>query len=274
MIELASAHPTATIDAIVTFHSEGIVAHRTLLGLTRIRRHAAAHGIEVRIIAVLDNADEDTREIVGNSELMLPTDQILHVSNADPGASRNDGIRAAQADYIAIFDGDDYYSANWLTAALACARSRTGEVIVHPALQLTFGTVHCVAESLDMDESPDYPLANCLSANPWGACSFGKRDIYLRCPYHANDFKETGFGYEDWHWNLEVVALGVRHVKAPETAHFYRRKAASVLSSHSAGGAIVRPSPFFSSQQPWWSATSEDAPPPRAEVTDPTGPAK
>ena len=46
------------------------------------------------------------------------------------------------------------------------------------------------------------------------------------------------------------------------------------LAIKSAGGAIVRPSPFFSSQQPWWSATSEDAPPPRAEVTDPTGPAK
>ncbi|NUP86149.1 MAG: glycosyltransferase family 2 protein [Burkholderiaceae bacterium] len=255
-----------TIDAIVTFHGEGIVAHRTLLGLTRVRSHAAAHGIEVRLIAVLDNADEDTREILRDSVLMQATDLILEVGNGDPGASRNDGVRAASADYIAIFDGDDYYSENWLTEALVAAQAHAGDVVVHPALQVTFGTVHCVSESLDMDDSPDYPLANCLSVNPWGACSFGKRDIYLRCPYHANDFRGTGFGYEDWHWNLEVVAHGVRHIKAPGTAHFYRRKAASVLSSHSAGGAILRPSGFFASAQAWWSALQRASMPARDDA--------
>lgn len=244
----------ATIDAIVTFHAEGIIAHRTLLGLTRVRQHALQHAIDVRIIAVLDNANDDTREIIQHSTLLQACDRIIETRNGDPGASRNDGIRASRAEYIAIFDGDDYYSANWLTEAVATAHAREGDVVVHPALQVTFGTVHCVAESLDMDEAPEYPLANCLTVNPWGACSFGRREIYLRCPYHANDFKDTGFGYEDWHWNLELLAHGIRHVKAPGTAHFYRRKAASVLSSHSAGGAVLRPSPFFSSQQPWWSA--------------------
>ena len=66
---------TPTIDAIVTFHSEGIVAHRTLLGLNRLRDHAAKAGIRVGIIAVLDSADGDTREIVINSPLLGSGDQ-------------------------------------------------------------------------------------------------------------------------------------------------------------------------------------------------------
>lgn len=242
------------VDAIVTFHSEGIVAHRTLLGLNRLRRHAEENGIQVGIIAVLDCADGDTREIVRSSPLLGGNDQILEVSNGEPGLSRNNGISASSADYVGIFDGDDYYSANWLTEALATARSRTGDVIVHPEYQISFGTVHCVARSLDMDETPDYPLGNCLTVNPWGVCSFGRRELYLSCPYHSLEFKNNGFGFEDWHWNLEVLTRGMRHVSAPGTCHFYRRKPSSALVSQSAAGAIMKPSAFFESVQPWWGA--------------------
>lgn len=247
-------HTLHTIDAIVTFHSEGIIAHRTLMGLDRLRQHARAHGIQTGIIAVLDCADADTREIVTRSRLLGTGDQILNVSNGEPGLSRNDGIRASSADYVGIFDGDDYYSANWLTEALATVRNHSGDVIVHPEYQISFGTVHCVARSIDMDDTPTYPLGNCLTVNPWGVCSFGRRELYLNCPYHALEFKDKGFGFEDWHWNLEVLARSIRHVSAPGTCHFYRRKTVSALTSQISGGAVIKPGPFFSAEQPWWSA--------------------
>ncbi len=244
----------ARIDVIVTFHSEGIVAHRTLLGLERLRLHAESRGHQVGLIAVLDCADRETREIVLDSRLLRSSDQILEVSNGEPGPSRNDGVCASQADYVGIVDGDDYYSANWLSEALGVVRSRSGDVIVHPEYQVSFGTVHCIARSLDMDESPDYLLANCLTVNPWGVCSFGRRELYLACPYQALDFRDKGFGYEDWHWNLEVLAHGIRHVSALGTSHFYRRKPSSALTSQVAAGAVLRPSAFFSSAQAWWAA--------------------
>lgn len=242
----------STIDAIVTFHSEGIVAHRTLMGLDRLRKHASSHGIETNIIAVLDNADADTREIVTRSSLLGANDQILSVCNGEPGLSRNDGVHASSADYVGLFDGDDYYSANWLTAALATAQGRGGDVIVHPEYQISFGTVHCVARSIDMDETPNYPLGNCLTVNPWGVCSFGRRALYLACPYHALEFKTKGFGFEDWHWNLEVLTHSIRHVSAPDTCHFYRRKPVSALTSQADGGAVIKPGRFFAADQPWW----------------------
>lgn len=249
---LPAGHSVPCIDAVVTFHSEGIIAHRTLLGLERIRMHAEAHGIELRLIAVLDNATQETRDIVIGNRVLRPCDQIVQVRHGDLSLSRNSGIEASRADYIGIFDGDDYYSANWLTEALRTLRSRHGEAIVHPEFQVSFGTVHCIARSVDMDETPDYPLANCLTVNPWGACSFGRRQTYLDCPYHVVDFRSTGFGHEDWHWNLELVARGVRHVSAPNTAHFYRRKPSSMLTDQVAGGAVIRPSSFFEASHAWW----------------------
>ncbi len=242
----------AEIDAVVTFHSEGVVAHRTLLGLERLRLHAQANGIEVRIVAVLDNANAETREIVTASRLIRSCDRIVEVHHGDLSLSRNSGIEAATAEFVGIFDGDDYYSANWLTTAIATTRARSGDVIVHPEFQVSFGTMHCIARSIDMDETPDYPLANCLTVNPWGACSFGRRALYLACPYHVVDFRGSGFGHEDWHWNIDLVARGVRHVSAPGTAHFYRRKASSMLTDQVAGGALIRPSRFFDASQPWW----------------------
>ena len=244
----------ARIDAIVTFHSEGIVAHWTLLGLERLRLHAAEHQIEVRVVAVLDNATPETREIVTASQLLREQDQVVPVKHGDLSLSRNSGVEAATAEFVGIFDGDDYYSANWLTSALVTARAHGGEVIVHPEFQVSFGTVHCIARSIDMDETPDYPLANCLTVNPWGACSFGRREIYLACPYHVVDFRSSGFGHEDWHWNVELLARGVRHISAPGTAHFYRRKASSMLTDQVAGGAVIRPSKFFAASQDWWQA--------------------
>jgi glycosyltransferase involved in cell wall biosynthesis len=158
---------TPTIDAIVTFHSEGIVAHRTLLGLNRLRDHAAKAGIRVKSLL-----SGQRRWRYPGDRNQQPTarkrDQIIEVSNGEAGLSRNDGIRASRSDYVGIFDGDDYYSANWLTEALATSCSRSGNVIVHPEYQISFGTIHCIARSIDMDETPDYPLANCLTVNPWG----------------------------------------------------------------------------------------------------------
>lgn len=254
MSPMQKSSSNSAIDAVVTFHSEGIVAHRTLLGLERLRLHAQAHAVEVRIVAVLDNATAETREIVCTNRVLREGDQVVEVRHGDLSLSRNAGIEAARAGFVGVFDGDDYYSANWLTKALATAQAHTGEVVVHPEFQVSFGTVHCIARSIDMDETPDYPLANCLTVNPWGACSFGRRETYLAHPYHVVDFRGSGFGHEDWHWNVELVAGGVRHVSAPGTAHFYRRKTSSMLTDQVAGGAVIRPSRFFEASQPWWQA--------------------
>jgi len=241
----------ADISAVVTFHGEGLLAHKTLLGLERVRRYAESAGVIVELVAVLDNADLETARVVNASPVLRTTDQVLEVANADLGASRNSGVAAAKGRYIGIFDGDDYYSENWLWGALNTAEAKQGDVIVHPDYVVSFGAVHAIGQILDMDRDPGYPLANCFSVHPWVSSSFGKKEIYVKHPYSRSDTRITGFGFEDWHWNLELLGHGVRHVSAPRTALFYRRKAASMLVDQVANNAIVRPSRFFLVPDQW-----------------------
>ena len=233
------------ISAIVTFHDEGILAHKTLLGLERVRRFAERKGLPVELVLVLDCADAETTRIVRSSPVLREIDQVLEVSNADQGASRNSGVDVARGDYLGLFDGDDYYSENWLVAALETVRKKEGLVVVHPMFVVSFGEIHTIGRLLDLDVSPDYPLANLFSVHPWVCSSFARRSVYVNFPFLRSDSAQTGFGFEDWHWNLEVLAGGARHVSAPDTAIFYRRKSSSVLTMHLQHNVLVQPSSFF-----------------------------
>lgn len=239
------------ISAVVTFHGEGLLGHKTLLGLERLRRFANQRNIAVEFVLVLDSADSETTRIVRSSPVLRDSDQIVEVANHDQGASRNSGVAAARGEYVCVLDGDDYYSENWFVEALNTVNAKQGAVVVHPDYVVCFGAVHSIGQVLDLDRTPDYPLANLFSVHPWVSSSFAKRDIYLRHPYLRSDSKQTGFGFEDWHWNLEVLAEGMRHVSAPHTALFYRRKSSSSLVGHHEQRVLVRPSRFFDAPEKW-----------------------
>lgn len=258
MNQLSSGNAVPLISAIVTFHAEGLVAHQTLLGLERLRRYADNHGITVELVAVLDTADAETTRVVSSSPVLRPYDQIISTEKSDPGLSRNFGIQAARGRFAGIFDGDDYYSENWLIAAMNIVETSAGDVVVHPEYQISFGSEHSLARSLDMDEQQGYPMANCLSVHPWTACSFALRDLYLKHPFHHANVRQTGFGYEDWHWNLEIISHGLRHLLAPATAHFYRRKLSSRLTIDSTARAIIPATNFFNVPETWFANMVEE----------------
>ena len=253
MNQVSSGSNLPLISAVVTFHAEGLVAHHTLLGLERLRSYAADHGVTVELVAVLDAADAETLRVVSASPVIRPSDQIITTDQRDPGLSRNIALQAARGRFAGVFDGDDYYSENWLIEAMKVVEAASGDVVVHPEYQISFGSEHTLARSIDMAEHQGYPMANCLSVHPWTACSFALRDVYLKHPYHHADVRQTGFGYEDWHWNLEMVSQGFRHLLVPRTAHLYRRKPASRLTLDSTSSAIIPVSNFFNAPETWQS---------------------
>jgi glycosyltransferase involved in cell wall biosynthesis len=243
------------ISQIVTFHTEGVLAHLTLTSIMRVREYAAAKKVQIEFVLTLDQADEFTTRIVKHHPLLTPLDQVLELDHGDLASSRNTAVHAAQGEYIGTMDGDDHYSANWVIAALETAEASEIPVIVHPELCISFGASHLVARVIDMNRDK-FPLAACLTLHPWVSCSFGRKDIYLSYPYQRTDIKKTGFGYEDWHWNLELVAHGIKHVCAPQTALFYRRKAESMVTTMASAGAIIRPTAFFDRLDLWAADTN------------------
>lgn len=61
--------PPATI--IMTFHSEGIYAHKSLLGFQRIRNYSTAKGNRLDLICILDDAENFTTKIVNISMVVV-----------------------------------------------------------------------------------------------------------------------------------------------------------------------------------------------------------
>lgn len=238
------------ISMVVTFHNEGILANYALQGFIRNRKMAEKNGCETELICVLDRTDVDTKKIVSNHACLRESDHIILVNNGDLASSRNDGIKIASGEFVAIMDGDDYYSTEWLIRAHRQINEFNRDAICHPRWIVGFGRTHHLAKIRDQRKE-NYPMASLLKHHPWVSCSFARRSIYETYPYAPVHHKETGFAYEDWHWNLETLAHGIFHITAEETALFYRQKAQSMLTQMNSSRGIIRPTKFFDMAADW-----------------------
>lgn len=239
------------ISIIMTFHNEGLLANYALTGMSRLRKMSDLAGLSTELICVLDNIDADTRDIVINHSCMRSADIVEEVANGDLAASRNSGTARASGDFIAIVDGDDYYSDDWfIKAHMEMTKNRQAKLICHPEWVVSFGESHSLYKVLDQ-RNTEYPLPSLLKHHPWISCSFGVRETYEKFPYRLVYHGRTGFAYEDWHWNLELLSYGYMHITAADTALYYRRKKNSMLVTHNSSRGIIRPTHFFDRVDLW-----------------------
>ncbi len=234
-----------TASAVITFHNEGLLAHRTLMSVHLVREYAETRGLNVQMVAVLDAADEWTADVVSRHPTLRKSDVVLHTENADLGTSRNHGIQASSGDFIGTFDGDDLYSESWLFRAWERACAFSHPVVVHPDWLVEFDRASVWYQGVrDMSRPWTEPWSLSVS-NPWLSCSFAARSVYECVPYARMDVRNTGFGFEDWHWNIQLLAAGIPHVSAAETCLFYRRKDQSMSKDMTWLGALTPPLAAF-----------------------------
>jgi len=235
------------ITLIATFHNEGRLAYTTLKSLERCRANAELHGLFVEAIYICDNVDETTFKFIKEFARNTDNEKIERVRFGDLSCSRNRGISIARGRYIAICDGDDLYSENWLAASYFFCESSSTQMLVHPAITISFGALQGYTHTIDQ-LSNQFDADNLLMTNFWCSCVFGLKQHFIAYPYRQmrSDGKSSGFGYEDWHWNCETVAAGLIHRPTPETALFYRRKAGSSLNAlQQQENATIPPTTFF-----------------------------
>jgi len=76
--------------------------------------------------------------------------------------------------------------------------------------------------------------------------SFSRRFVYDEIPYVLCNARDTGFRYQDWHWNCETIASGYIHELAVGAVYFYRKKHSMSKAASAAGlNAVMPPSRFF-----------------------------
>ncbi len=237
------------VSGVVTFHRERELAVPTLHAIGRTRRHAEACGLRMELVVTLDVSDAETAAAVRSHPAIRASDHIYRIDVRDLSLSRNYAIEKARGEYVAIFDGDDLFSENWVAAAVTQIERHGSHAIVHPQLMIAFGAWSAYWYQVDQADARFQP-ESFVAFNHWNACSVARRAVYRECPYVCARVGEAGFGFEDWHWNCETMARGYRHHVAAHTLRLERRKGAGSLNAaHQGQHAVIRPSRFFDPPQ-------------------------
>ena len=209
------------------------------------RERARQAGLDMQMVLVLDNADAATVKAVRAHPDLGGDEVIVEVSVGDSALARNLGIGHATGSYVCMLDGDDLISRDYFHRHLEYARGAPGRLILHPELVVSFGVDDRFSWQVDQKTMP-FSTDMLISENPWVSAVFARREAFLEVPYVACFPRQTGFGYEDWHWNCETTAAGYEHRVVPGTAYFYRLKeAGSINSDNSSLKAVMPPSKLF-----------------------------
>ena len=229
------------ISVVVTAHHEGRLAHHAMRGLFRSRDHASETGLQVEMAVVMDRPDQATRSYFdGYRDRVL----LLETDFGDPGLARNSCMDKIGGEYVGWLDADNLPGQNWLHAAWAFLREAGGEVVAHPEYMVVFEAEELVFRQISMDD-PGFSVTRLMEYNYWDTVCLARRGIFERFPY-AGTSAGKGFGFEDWHWNCETIAHGVRHCVVPETVHFQRSKRGGSQRTQSRRAVeLIRPNTLF-----------------------------
>lgn len=212
------------VSVVITFHREGLLAHKSLLSLSRCRTAAEQAGIRVEVIAALDRPDAETERVVRSYDAPGKPDILLPLDVGDLGLARNNAIQAASGHWVLICGGNDYLSENFILRCAQVATGSGGEAILHAQLVVLFDGWNAVSWQTG-DDDPAFDPDCLLVCNPWNSCSFARRNLYVDIPYVRAHPRESGFGFEDWHWNCETLSRGHSHRIAEGTVHYARKQA-------------------------------------------------
>lgn len=230
------------ITAVINGHHEGLLAYPSLKSLGESVTQAQQRGVKVQVIAVLDRPDKLTTEVFKSYARGFPV-QIITVDYGDLGLSRNAAVNASKAKWIAFLDADDIWGSNWLWAAYQSAEREPRTVVWHPEVNVYFGDSPHLFLHVDMDNA-EYDQLRLAYTNYWTALCFVEKDVAVRIPYSETRI-DNQIGYEDWSWNMEIIAHGALHKVVPQTAHAIRMKNLSLVKRTSGAGCLPRPSDLF-----------------------------
>lgn len=227
------------ISLLITFHDEREQARPTLLAADRARKFAAQHGLNVELVLAVDNGSATTCRVIDAFD-REPQDQILHHHRGDVGANRNAGIAACRGQLVAICDGDDMFSENFLSVAARMLQTDSRQLIIRPQVIVQFDQAASIGWQTGSDDAAFDPC--CLVViNPWTTGCMARRSLFDAVPYWVRNEDRAGLGFEDWHWNSETLAVGATNIIAPQTVQYVRIKAAGSVNTRYIGQAALPP---------------------------------
>lgn len=225
------------VSVCLTFHAENELVIPSLASLTDMVNFARNEGQKVQVLAAADNATQKTTELLARNNDLF--DHVHHVSFGQPAEARNYLVERAGGRCVAILDGDDLWSKNWISRSVeTLSEPLRVESVLHPEFVYYFFEEDFQFHSATRNPSPlskshfvrhrdstedDTTKSTILLDNFWSAHSVALRSTFLRHPYLVDD-REKGTGIEDWGFNIETLNSGIQHLAVEETLHMVRIK--------------------------------------------------
>ena len=232
-----------SLEVIITAHKEGTLLLPTIKSaFESVSSLKNKYNVDVNYLLYIDKPDNITKKIA--EEIALKYDMKLYVGkNGDPGKSRLKAIKKTKQDYIALLDGDDLWSENWLVSAYDFISRNTkmnlAGIVLHPEYNLIFGD-HSLLVRQGNPDDPFFDPSFFRIGNYWDALCFAPKEIFLKYPYRKNDL-DVGFAHEDYLWACETYLAGIKHYVLEDTIHFKRRRGGSVSVIAESRGVKVKP---------------------------------
>lgn len=228
------------LSIIITAHSEGLLAHKTMLSVERALKDLACD------YEVIVHIDKGTPETIGYFERHQRQSgyKVLKNDFGDAGRSRNYAVSVAMGEYIIFLDADDIVSKDYFVRSLEVLKNSSEPTLVHPQYCLSFedrGDFYSLCKMYDSDDIPGIEL-KMFMYNQWISSVGGKKELFIETPYIIT---ENGYGHEDYSFNIETLAAGVKHVVAPQATYFYRRKKTSLIHENNSASRTQPYSTLF-----------------------------
>jgi hypothetical protein len=230
------------LTLIVTAHDETLVCGPTMDSADLAVEAARSAGHTVQAIIALDKATEATTEWFQQPAFDHWERWVMQ--EGDLGRVRNALVPKADGRNIAFLDADDLFSENWLSEGLAVldAAAEQGErVIVHPEVNLIFDGGAALNHNIAQDDplfSPHFLYVR----NCYDSLCLAPREAHLEVPYVHRDIP-NGLSYQDWQFAIETMGRGWKHVLAPDTVIFKRRRDFSLMVESGRRKSLVRSLP-------------------------------
>ncbi len=177
---------------------------------------------ELEVILVNDGSpDTDELEERLQPYLNRPHFRYLKQANGGPSSARNRGVRAANGEYIAFLDSDDYWAPDYLTEQLRALRADVSLDLIYADAVLLENDLP--SQHTFMQASPSTGLVSfeSLAAEECTiitSCTVARRAALIK----AGFFDESLVRCEDFHLWLRMAHQGTRMAYQQKTLAFHR----------------------------------------------------
>lgn len=220
----------ADLSVIMNVHDEVGYFTRTMQSTEAAAQLAVLRGGQLELVIVMDRPTPQMAALVGRYKpINFVGYRIVEVDHGSLGPARNAGIDAATGTYVALCDGDDLVSQNAFAVGLETIRGHGPGSVVFPEYVFAFGDSHFINHYAG---SELVTALRFLSLNPFPSRIMAARSLLRTTPF-ADVSTGSGYVYEDWLLNTELLAAGVSFAVAPQTILFYRKHQRSLSTATS-----------------------------------------